>query len=238
MPIWSNTFLSKLAEDAEQAINIDLQAIYFKFCMATVSGQMVYTLPEYVRSVIRVTWRGKKLDPLSWEEMTLITPATVFVGAGDPGNINSVVGRPLYYGMHPTNPYDIRLYPTSDETFTTSGDDPWGPTVNGPACIVSCWRTTDTTFTDPTLLLPSYIDRRTRKSWILWKAYGAEGKGQSLIASAYYKAKYNFLINQFRAINEGAFISKRYALGDGESGLNNFRYPKPTMPSQFERVIF
>lgn len=238
MPIWSNSFLDKLAKDAEHQINQDLQAIYFKFCLATTSGVMVYTLPDYVRSVLRVTWRGKKLDPVSWEEMTLLTPATVYVGPSDPGNVNSVISRPLYYGMHPTNPWDIRLFPTANESFTDSGDDPWGPTVNGPACIVSCWRTPDTSFTDPTLLLPAYIDRRTRKAWILWKAYGAEGKGQSLIAAAYYRAKYEFLINKFRMINEGCYVSKKYAIDDGRLGIDAFRYPRPTMPANFERVRF
>lgn len=238
MSIWSDDFLNKLAIDAEQQINQDLRCIYFKFCMATVTGQMVYTLPDYVRSVLRVTWRGRKLDPVSWEELGLLTPATVFVGPGDPGNVNSVVSRPLYYAMHPTNPWDIRLYPTPNETFSDTGDDPWGPTVNGPACIVSCWRVPDVTFTDPTLLVPPYIDRRTRKAWVLWKAYGAEGKGQSLLAAAYYKAKYDFLIEQFRAINEGCFISKKYAIDDGSLSTNNFRYPRPLMPANFERVIF
>lgn len=238
MAIWSDLFLAKLAVDAEQQINQDLQALYFKFYLATVTGTMVYTLPSYVRGVLRVTWRGRKLDPVSWEEMTLLTPATVFVGPGDPGNVNSVVSRPLYYGMHPTNPYDIRLFPTPDETFSASGGDPFGPVVNEPRCAVSCWRTADTSYVDPTLVLPEYIDRRTRKSWILWKAFSAEGKGQNLTAATYYKAKYNFLVDQFRAINEGCFVSKKYAIDDGQLSINNFRYPRPFLPANFEREIF
>jgi|SRR6266853_367876 len=238
MSIWSNTFLNKLAIDAEQQINQDLQAIYFKFYLAVTSGLMVYTLPSYVRSVLRVTWRGRKLDPVSWEEMTLLTPATVFVGTGNSGNVNSVVSRPLYYCLHPTNPYDIRLFPTPNETFGVAGGDPYGPVVNEPFCVVSCWRTSDTSYVDPTLVLPQYIDRRTRKAWILWKAYGAEGKGQSLTAAAYYKNKYEFLINQFRAINEGCFVSKKYAIDDGRLAIDNFRQSRPLLPANFERVIF
>lgn len=238
MAIWSDTFLNKLAVDAEQQINQDLQAIYYRFCLATVSGTMVYTLPSYVRSVLRVTWRGRGLDPVSWEEMGLLTPATVYVGPGNLGNINTVTGVPLYYGLNPTNPYDIRIFPTPNESLAADGDNPWGPTVNGAACIVSCWRTCDTSFTDPTLTLPPYIDRRTRKAWILWKAYSAEGKGQSTPAAEYYQVKYKFLIAQFRAINEGCFVSKKYAIDDGQLSINNFRYPKPLMPANFERVIF
>ncbi len=96
----------------------------------------------------------------------------------------------------------------------------------------------NTSFTDLTLTLPPYIDRRTRKAWILWKAFSAEGKGQNSAAASYYMAKYQFLISQFRAINEGCFVSKKYAIDDGTLSINNFRYPRPLMPPNFERVVF
>lgn len=231
-PIWSDAFLDQLATDAEQQINQDLQAIYFKFCFATVIGTSVYTLPEYVRSIRRITWRGKQLEPVNWDELVALGPAT----AG--GFVETVVSRPLYYAMHPTDTYAIRFFPTPDEAFLDTGDTPYSPTLNAPACIISCWRTTDDTFNDPTLLLPSYIDHRTRKAYVLWKAFSAEGKGQDLKASAYYNSQYHYLIEQFKSINDGCFVGKRYALGGGDLEVDQFRYPRPTLPPNFEMTIY
>lgn len=233
MPIFSDDLLNQLAIDAEQQINQDLQCIYTRFCLATVIGQSVYTLPSYVRGVKRVAWRGKKLDPVTFDDMMLLTPATAG-GFLD----NTTIGRPLYYCMHPTNPYDIRLFPTPDEAFTDNAEDPFSPSVNGASCIVACWRSTDDIFADPRALLPAYIDRRTRKAFILWKAFENEGKGQNLTASAYYQQKYEFLIQQFMQINDGAYISKRYAVDDGALTIDGFRMPKPFLPTNYEREIF
>jgi hypothetical protein len=103
---------------------------------------------------------------------------------------------------------------------------------------VACWRNIDSTFTDPTSLLPNYIDRRTRKAYVLWKAFASEGKGQNARASKYYEQLYNFLIEQFIKINQGAYVGKRYAIEDGLLTIDGFRYPRPILPSQFERVIY
>jgi hypothetical protein len=80
--------------------------------------------------------------------------------------------------------------------------------------------------------------RRTVKAYVLWKAFAAEGKGQDLQASAYYQSKYNFLIGVFRTINAGCFVSKHYSLGDSLLDPQNYRYPKPMLGPNFERVIY
>jgi hypothetical protein len=140
--------------------------------------------------------------------------------------------------MHPTNPYDIRLYPTPNETFSIIGFNPYAPQVNQSNCIVDFYRVPDYTNSNPAISLPPYILRRTQKAYVLWKAFAAEGKGQDLKASQYYGAKYDFLVEQFRKINEGAFVGKKYTVDDGMLSIDNFRYPRPLLPSQFERVQF
>jgi len=202
-------------------------------------GISVVTLPSYVRTLRRVTWRGRSLDPVNWEELTQLTPATVFVSPGNPANVESSQSRPLYYAMHPTNPWDIRLYPTPNETFLTNGEpNVYSPQVNTPSCIIDYYREPDTTNSNPVISIPPYILRRTMKAWCLWKAFGAEGKGQFLKAASYYQMKYNFLIEQFRAINEGCFVGKKYAVEEGLLSIDAFRYPKPILPSNFEMERF
>lgn len=238
--IWSDTYIQSLAVDAIGQIAIDVNCIYVRECVATQFGVSVIRLPNYVRTVRRVTWRGRTLDAMSFDELTLLTPATVFVDANSPNsNIESSIGRPLFYAMHPTNPWDIRLYPTPNESFTTSGEpNPYAPTFNSPSCIVDSYRMPDSTSTIPTISLPIYIVRRTQKAYVLWKAFASEGKGQNLRASAYYKSKYDFLIGQFRLINEGAFVGKRYSIDEASLTIEGYRWPKPMLPPQFERNYY
>jgi hypothetical protein len=237
--IWSDAQLEQWSKDAIEAIAIDVNCIWVRECIAITAGISLYTLPNYVKTVSRVTWRGKTLEPLSWEEMEAMSPGTVIISADSPGNIETTRSRPEYYAMHPTNPYDIRLFPVPSESFAASGEpDPYAPTPNSPSCIVSHWRVPDLSNSNPVIAVPPYILRRTQKAYVLWKAFAAEGKGQDLDASQFYKSKYDFLIKQFRSINEGCFISKRYTLGENGFMTEGRRYPKPTLGPNFERVIF
>ena len=59
---------------------------------------------------------GGKLDPVNWDELTYLTPATAVLNDNQPDTVPTVIGRPLYYAKHPTNPYDIRIYPTPNLT--------------------------------------------------------------------------------------------------------------------------
>lgn len=239
--IWTDDFLNQLAVDAEQQINQDLQCVFWRFFQPVQRGLSVYTLPSFVRSVRRITWLGRGLDAQSWEELQYLTPATVFVAPGNPINIESTNSRPLYYALHPTNPYDIRLYPTPDQTFdfpVVTAGDPYSPVLNELHCTISVWRAVDSSLSDPNALLPNYIDRRTRKAYVCWRAFAAEGPGQNLKASRFYKMKYDFLIEQFIRINSGTFVSKRFAIEDGMLAIDGFRYPRPTLNPNFERTIF
>ncbi len=237
--IWTDQQLEQWSEDALGQIAIDVRCIWQRECLPVLRGQSVYTLPSYVRTLQRVTWRGKSLEPQSWEELTLLTPATVFLSQGSSANIESVVSRPLHYAMHPTNPYDIRLFPCPDETFTAAGEpNVYSPQVNTPSCIIDYWREPDTSNNNPLISLPPYVERRMQKAYVMWKAFAAEGKGQDFDASNYYQSRYNFMIGQFRSINEGCFVAKKYSMGEGMLDPQNFRYPRPTLNPNFERVIF
>jgi hypothetical protein len=77
-----------------------------------------------------------------------------------------------------------------------------------------------------------------RKAYVMWKAFEAEGKGQKQVAADYYKKVYEVLIEKFIQINQGAYIAKRYAIENGLLTIDDFRYPKPILPSNFERVIY
>ncbi len=240
-PIWTDQQLEQWTKDAYPQIAVDVNCIWARECIPTTRGISVVTLPSYVRTLRRVTWRGWTLEPQSWEELCLLTPATVFLDypPNNAANIETSQSRPLFYAMHPTNPYDIRFYPSPDASFTVNGEpNPYAPTPNSPSCIIDYWREPDPTNTNPLISLPPYIERHTMKAYVLWKAFSAEGKGQDFQAAEYYQQKYEFLIAEFRSINEGCFVAKKYSLGDGMLDPDNYRYPRPTLSPRFERTIF
>lgn len=237
--IWTDAQVNQWALDAIGQINIDVNCIFVRECIAITAGESVVQLPNYVRSLRRVTWRGKTLEAVNWDDFTLLTPGTAVLEIGSTANLETSRSRPQWYTMHPTDPYQIRLYPSPDESFTTSGEsNPYAPQVNTPSCIADFWRKPDETQLDPVLSLPGYIARRTQKAYVCWQAFKAEGKGQDLKASQYYRQKYDFLIESFRAINQGCYISKRYTVDSSLDGLWNSRYPKPILPTNFENVRF
>jgi hypothetical protein len=239
MSIWQDSYLANLSAESIGQMAIDVNCIFARECLLIQAGQSLYTLPNYVRTLRRVTWRGRTLDAENWEELTMLTPATVTVGNASVFNEESSIGRPLYYAMHPTNPYDIRVYPTPGESFSNAGEpNVYAPQFNTPSCIIDYYREPDTTNVNPVISIPPYVLRRTQKAYVLWKAFAQEGPGQSLKISSYYQMKYNFLIEQFRAINEGCFAGKRYSIEDGMLEINGFRYPRPMLPANFERIIF
>jgi len=236
--IWTDSFLNRLTADAVGQIAVDVPCIFAREAITITKGLSTYTLPSYVRTVRRITWRGRSLDAVSWEELQMLTPATVFVAVGSSSNIESSISRPLYYAMHPTDPYDIRLYPTPDETFLSTGFNVYAPQNNQACCVVDYYREPDLSETVPAISLPIWVARRAKKAYVLWKAFNAEGKGQNLRASKYYKMRYDMLSDAFRLINDSCFVGKKYSIDDGMLTVDNFRYPRPILPSQFERVNF
>lgn len=239
MPIFADNFINQLAADGLDQINIDVQAVWQRCYIPITQGQSVYTLPSFVRSITAITYRGYHLSAENWEELTLLSPTTVFLSPGNQKNVETSQSRPLYYGMHPTNPYDIRLYPCPGENLGTTGGNVYGPQPNEPFCTISYYRSTDSTGVDLTAQLPPYIVRRTQKAYVLWKAFAAEGKGQNLNASKYYKSKYDFLVNRFREINAGCYVGKKYMIDDaGLLTSDGNHQPKPLLPPNFERIIY
>lgn len=228
--IWTDDFLNKINDDAGNDILDAEECLFHKFYLAITAGISTYTLPSKVRSLRKIKYRGITIDELSWQEFMIINPMSAFVDSGD--KIEVPQSRPRFYAFHPTNNKQIRFYPCPDETLSASGGDPYSPLINEARCNITCWRNIDETITDA--YLPAYIDKRTRKAFVLWKAFGKEGKGQNLRAADYYKQKYDYLLARFKVINTKAFVSKIYSL----SGSSHRLFPrKPRLPSNFEMKI-
>jgi hypothetical protein len=80
-----------------------------------------------------------------------------------------------------------------------------------------------------------YITRRIKKAYILSRAFAKEGKGQNLIASAYYKKKLDLLLGILKDINSNVFVAKQRVL-NGNFDIGQYAVPgRPVLPSNYER---
>lgn len=230
--IWTDALLNQLAHDAAYDAHNKVTCLFHRYHLATTANVPIYTLPN-TSGIKRITYRGIKVDPLSWIEMEALAPFAAWVSSGT--NNDPSIGVPRWYALHPTDVHAIRLYPTPMDSYTDTGD-PYSPVAAEPKCTVTCWRDFDPD--DDTTNLPDYVDRRLRKAYVLWQAFKKEGKGQDTNAAAFYSSKYQFLIELFKKINSGVFISKRYCLGSSAPRVNSGRPAKPQLPATFERTFY
>lgn len=228
MPIvWEETYLNRLLRDAEYDAVNRFDYLFFRYSLQTTSGVSIYNLPNSVRKVMRITWKGKKVDPITWQEMAELTPSS-FVGG--PVTVEAGGGTPRWYSLHPNNIRQIRFYPTPNETIAADDEGIMGPNIRDTV-IVSCYRAPilDDTFWS----MPVYVRRRTAKAYALTRAFAREGKGQNLGASEYYTAKLEWLYENFRRINEGVYVSKKPRLNAGIQ-FSSARPGRPQLPANYE----
>lgn len=227
-PIWDDTYLTRLLDDAEDYIVSTVPCIFDRVSIAITAGQSVYTLPSYITQLIRVTWKGKKLYPLAFSEFCAANPASAVVN--ETTKIESPNSTPLYYVKHPTNFYDIRFWPTPSENLTAGTANLFGSAISS-YLIISCYRTQSKD--QEYLHLPLIIIRRIKKAYLLSKAFAKEGKGQDMQAAQYYGRKLELLMESFKTINSNVFLGKVYELGDMFND-NTFGTPaRPILPPEY-----
>jgi hypothetical protein len=232
MAVWTDVYLNQLIKDAEEEIVNDApKSIYFRYSLSTTAGISVYTLPSYIRGILRITWKGTKLDPLSATELSEMTPKSVVVSEAT--KVESTQSKPRYYSLHPNNYRNIRFFPTPNESIVGAASDEVNGADIDTKVIISGWRNPDPT--DASIALPSFVARRTRKAYALAKAFAIEGKGQDLKAAEYYEDKYQSLIQLLKSISESTFLSKKHCLQPAPY-FTHSHLATPVLPARFTEL--
>lgn len=234
-PIWTDGQIEQWQKDALNQIAIEVNCVWAREIFPIKSHYSTYRLPNYVRTLELVTYRGKDLQELSWSDYQILAANSIFNAPNSNLNIETY-SIPQFYVLHPTNTWEILFYPTPSEDLSGAGIDPYSPSREELAVVIQFWRTPDLNEVNPKFSLPAYIERRLVKAYVMWRAFSAEGKGQDLGASAYYKAKFDWLIAQFRIFNQTPFISTRPNLQPANINPDSFRPAKPSLGSNFERT--
>jgi hypothetical protein len=139
--IWSDQQIEQWKQDAIGQIAIDVRCIWQRECLAVNRGVSVIRLPLYVRSLARITWRGIGLIPQNWEELTILTPATVYLHnpPDSTANIESI-GRPQFYAQHPTDPMIFVYFLVLTSLLLLLEEQSILASKEFTACIIDYWR--------------------------------------------------------------------------------------------------
>lgn len=263
--IWSDEYLWQLHNDADDEICREFDVVYQRFPLEVRAGNAVYTLPEWVRKIDAIYWKGKKVDPISFETMTLFhsgsRSSTSYFYTLWPGGIKQIAFYPspaeTLYPYNPIIAQDMNHWGdevlltldgitatkvTTAPPFSLNWDlSPYDGSGADSYVVIACYRTPTDSMGNADYQLPEWMARRTKKAFVLSKAYAKEGKGQNLVAAQYFAGKFDFLISRFKQIFSGCFVSKKYRLMGGLADVTDRvgrRPAKPALPANYENVQY
>jgi len=219
MSIFSDEYLQYLLDRSEVDFSQAIPCIFYRFSLSITQGTSQYTLPTGVINILRVTWKGERVFP--WEHSD--TRQSNWM---KPQNLSSQ-GKPKFYLSREYGYGQIKFHPIPNETVAADDTNIYGSDIANRV-IISAYRLADPTGT--TYRLPEAIRERMGKYYAMYKAYQREGKGQDLIAAAYFERKHKLALSQFRKIIMK--IPAAIQLQFGPTGMHRDNKPaKPLMPS-------
>lgn len=205
--IWSDSYLQRLANDAELDIVLKrVVNVWARKSYATVANTATITLASDVLDITAVTWKGKPLSPVSSIELE----------AMDQNYRGSISSEPQFYTRQMDGGYVLRLYPRPNENLSVDDADLYTGAGIRRRFIVSYWCRPNTS--SNYFELPDYIVRRLVKVGVLQEAFAAEGKGQNLQASEYYKSKKDIMYGIVQNIDQKRQRAKKRQIGPTSLG--------------------
>lgn len=193
--------LTRLYNDAEQAFSIEFPCILDRLSLSIVSGTTAYTLPEYVHSIKRVTYKGVKVNP-----MPLRVQRQSFQSA-------TQSGHPFWYIFNNVGQNKINLFPIPNETIAAGVGDLWGPTEIAARCIVQYWRVANNT----TFVIPPYFERRLLKLYVAKLAFAMESRGQKIKNRDYFDKKWEVFKQMYGNLLDELHSKPRKLIVSGSS---------------------
>jgi hypothetical protein len=173
MPLWDSTTIIRVSQEGENDFVEEYPCILVRMSLPVVKNQAVYTLPDNVRSIRRVTWKGWKLDPLGQRNMR-----EVFSYA-------TQVGKPYWYVFNNIGANNIQLFPIPDETINPSGNNLYSDAIKTDV-IIEYFILPDYASN----VIPQYFRRRLLKAYVLKTCFGIEGQGQNLKNRDYFNQRW------------------------------------------------
>jgi len=200
--IFSDEYLVRQTGLVEGEIVAEISPIYARTSLAITESDGLYTLPDDIREIDGVTWKGKRLFPIDREEAIIRDK-----------NFLTNEAEPIYYLRSFDNLFEIRFFPIPNETIAAAGssDSLFNQDIIEARVIVSYWKNTPTSTN--TISIPPYISNNLLKSGVLSRAFRKEGRGQKIEAADYYERQYLRLIDKYRTVKSRMFGYKTKNIG-------------------------
>lgn len=176
MSLWPSETITRFSQEAEQNFANEYPCILNRISLTIASGTALYTLPDTVRSIRRISWQGWKLDPLGQRNMR-----EVFQYA-------TQQGKPYWYVFNNIGANTIQFFPIPNASITPSGKDLFSDAL-ATDVIVEYFTLPDFA----SLTIPSYFRRRLLKPYVLRMCFGIEGAGQNLKNNQYFHGRWDQL---------------------------------------------
>ena len=204
--------VARLSQEGENSFVVDNPCILKRVAPTAVSGVSLIVLPDDVKSIRRVTWKGYKLDPLPQRNFR-----EVFQGA-------TQQGRPFWYVFNNVGQNLIQLFPAPNETLTPATANLFGSAIPNQL-IVEYFQAPD--FVNA--ILPSYFRRRLLKTYVLRGCFNIEGQGQNLKNSKYFKQRWDQLSKLYGQLLDDLHNKPRKLVVQGISAA--YYFPgRPLLP--------
>lgn len=219
MSVWTDEQLSRWALKTEEKFCQAYDFIIDRLPLKIQEGNSLYTLPDFVINIRRISYRGKKLYPISHRDQR------DYLDGLFPN------GTPTNYIYDNQGLNTLRLFPAPIEHLTPElYIDLFNPDVIREQCIIEFYAAAN----GLEYKMPDYIRRKFLRAGISRLAYLAEGKGQNLKAYKYYKQKEQVLAELYgdQLIDQ---INQPRRLIFGSTTVQQNRYYPATavLPSNF-----
>lgn len=205
MPALSTSDLSRFFNYGEVEVSNDRPFLVDRYSPTLVAGQATYELPNYVRSIKRVTYLGQMLDPLPRRaQRDAFQPATQ-------------QGQPFWYVYNNIGLNNIQLFPVPQVALAaaTSGTE-WSTGI-ATACIVEFWRISD----NDDFIIPTTLRRQLLKRYVAKQAYSIDGPNLNMKLSKYYSDQWDRWKLSFNGLLD-TLISKPRKLN--LTGIDTYNY--------------
>lgn len=216
MSLWTAEQLARFEAQAEESFCNETKCLIERVCLSIVSGTSLYTLPDEVIDIRRVTYRGIRIYPMSHRN------SRKYFDGLNPS------GTPYNYIFDNLGSLVIKLFPTPIESITSIATGLYSPSVVQARCIVEYYRSPD----GIRFKLPTYFRRRFLKAFVLKQAFLAEGKGQNLKAAKYWSAKWTYLKEEYTScIYDLCNTPRRLVASQMDNDLiKKLTVPRPVLP--------
>jgi hypothetical protein len=212
MPVFTNETLTRFFNQGEDHISHERPFLVGRLSLDIVANTAVYTLPDYVISIKRITYKGMKLDPLPQRNFR-----EVFQSA-------TQKGRPFWYVYNNVGINKIQLFPCPNESVADATTNLWDTSID-TSVIMEYYRVTE----NSTFILPAWIRRQLLKLYVAKQCFSIEGAGQNIKMARYFDARWENKKEEFFSLLRELYEKPR-KLMTNEVVSSNYFPAGPVLP--------